>query len=232
MEETPLYNIIRSGKRKTVSIVIRTNNTIEVLAPSRAPTIVIDQFVRSKSAWIKRKLHFNREIRSNYKAKQFVAGELFQLLGTSLTLVIKSGKRSVVHSDNELIVSLPTTLSPEKREATIKNMVQIWYRDQADIYLAQRCEELGKRVGKIALLVATKSYKSRWGSCHQDGRIYFNWRLMMAPVWVVDYVIVHELCHLAHHNHSREYWSLVESIMPDYRHAKTWLKINGDTLAL
>jgi len=86
--------------------------------------------------------------------------------------------------------------------------------------------------GSYTSSVDVKSYRSRWGSCHKDGRVYFNWRIIMAPHSVVDYVVVHELCHLVYHNHSAAYWKLVEHSYSDFRNAKTWLKMNGLSLTL
>ncbi|ATX81789.1 hypothetical protein Ga0123462_0920 [Mariprofundus ferrinatatus] len=232
MDDGFSYNVIRRPKRKTLSIVIRATNDVDVLAPSRMPLAVIDQFVSSKSIWIQRKLLFNREIRSQYRPKLFLAGETFKLLDTPLRLATRAGKRGVELIDDKLVVTLPASLKAESREETIKRLLVTWFRDQAENHFKQRSKVLSQLIGRTPASVATKHYKSRWGSCHHDGRIYFNWRLIMAPARIIDYVIVHELCHLIHHNHSTAYWSLVESIMPDFRSAKQWLKINGATLEI
>ena len=77
-----------------------------------------------------------------------------------------------------------------------------------------------------------KGYKSRWGSCHSDGRVYFNWRIIVAPHSIVDYVVAHELCHLVHHDHSKKFWKLLGTIIPDYAERKEWLKVNGRGLGV
>jgi len=232
MESDFSYNLIRRPKRKTLSIVIRANNDVDVLVPARTPVAFVDQFVSSKSEWIKQKLHFNSEIKPPHKAKAFKQGELFQLTGASLTLEIRTGKRAAESDGEKLIVSLPNSTKDEKKTDIIRRMIEKWYREQAETHLNQRSKKLAELIGKAPTYIGVKGYKSRWGSCHLDGRIYFNWRLIMAPAWVIDYVVLHELCHLVHHNHSRNYWSLVETVMPDYRNAKNWLKVNGATLEL
>ena len=232
MENDFSYNLIRRPKRKTLSIVIRANNDVDVLVPARIPVAFVDQFVSSKSAWIKQKLHFNSEIKPSHKAKSFKQGELFQLMETALTLEIHTGKRAVENDGEKLIVSFPASTKDEKKTDLIRSLIEKWYREQAEIYLSQRSKTLAELIGKAPTHIGVKGYKSRWGSCHLDGRVYFNWRLIMAPAWVIDYVVLHELCHLVHHNHSRNYWSLVETVMPDYRNAKNWLKVNGAILEL
>ncbi len=221
------YTIRRRPKRKTASIVIRPDNRIEVLAPNRMPVELIAGFVQDKSAWIHRKLHFNREIRTAFVPKTFTPGEQFHLLGKPYTLHIQQGKRSIQHSECDLLVSHPSP-NPD----TTYRQIYRWYRQQADIHFNARSCFFSSIIGKKPASVGIKSYKSRWGSCHHDGRIYFNWHLIMAPEWVVDYVVVHELCHLHHANHSREFRTLVQSIFPASREATTWLKINGLTLSL
>lgn len=87
-------------------------------------------------------------------------------------------------------------------------------------------------IGVQPTAIIVKTYKARWGSCYSDGRISFNWKLIMAATWVIDYVVVHELCHLIHHNHSANFWRLVEQYYPSYKQAKEWLKQNGQLLKL
>ncbi len=221
------YAIIRRPRRKTASIVIRPDNRVEVLAPSRMPVSLIDAFIRQKRAWIDKKLHFNREVRADYVAKTFRAGEQFYLLGESYTLRLQQGKRAILLHGHELLVSHPTP-----KPATTKRQISRWYRRQAEAHFSNRALFFASTIGKQPQLIGVKAYKSRWGSCHHDGRVYLNWRLIMAPAWVVDYVLVHELCHLLHPNHSRAFWQQVYAVFPDYREAKAWLKINGLTLSL
>jgi len=225
--DTINYAIIRRPKRKTASIVIRSDNRVEVLAPSRMPVALIARFVQDKSDWIHRKLHFNREIRAAYTPKQFCHGEQFHFLGKAYALRLQPGKRAMILREHELLVSHP---GPNPR-ITARQICR-WYRQQAEIHFQARSRFFASVIGKRPQSVAVKAYKSRWGSCHHDGRIYFNWRLIMAPGWVIDYVVVHELCHLIHPNHSKQFWLLVQSIYPSHKAAKSWLNIHGQTLAL
>lgn len=85
-------------------------------------------------------------------------------------------------------------------------------------------------MGVTPVSVGLKNYKSQWGSCHTDGKIYYNWKVIVAPHSIVDYVVVHELCHLVHGDHSKKFWKLLGTILPDYADRKEWLKINGTKL--
>ncbi|GAV19812.1 hypothetical protein MMIC_P0770 [Mariprofundus micogutta] len=221
------YRIVRKTNRKTTSIIIKANNEIEVRAPTRMPQQLIERFVQSKHAWIEKKLLFNRDHRTEYIPKSFTHGELFLLLGRTYRLKLETGKRSVQTEADKLLVSHP---SPQPEN--LRRQLTRWYRQQAEITFTQRSRIISELIGKQAKSIGIKAYKSRWGSCHADGRIYYNWRLIMAPEWVIDYVVVHELCHLIHHNHSKAYWQLVESIAPDFRKAKSWLNTNGVSLDL
>ncbi|RLL50929.1 M48 family peptidase [Mariprofundus sp. EBB-1] len=217
------YSIIRRPKRRTVSIVIRSNNQVDVLAPSRTPADLIHQFVREKQSWIQKKLQFNKEVRACYQPKNFTTGEAFQLSGETYRLHI-SNKTTAIHIDDDQLKV------PCHAPDTLKKLIISWYKTSAEKHFQQRSHHFATQIGVAPASIGVKTYKSRWGSCHHDGRIYFNWRLMMAPEWVIDYVIVHELCHLIHHNHSKQFWHVVEQTMPDYRHAKVWLKTNGLSL--
>jgi len=219
------YSITRSPKRKTVSIIIRSNNRVDVLAPTLMPAYLIHRFVGEKQSWIHKKLQFNQEIRSNYQPKSFTAGERFDLKGDSYRLETTASKSSIHIEDDRLI-------APSHAPDKLKSLMITWYRQQAATHFQQRSQHFAAVIGVTPASIGVKTYKTRWGSCHHDGRIYFNWRLIMAPCWVIDYVIVHELCHLIHHNHSRLYWHTVEEVMPDYRKAKAWLKNSGLLLDL
>ncbi|MDX8407266.1 MAG: SprT family zinc-dependent metalloprotease [Mariprofundaceae bacterium] len=215
---------MRRPRRGTLCIRIRADNRIEVLAPSHVSRADISRFVISKSQWIQNKQAFNRDIRTQYQAKRFIDGESFKLLGHDCTLQLTCSQDArVVSGPGQLQVLLPDI---GNREA-VRQLVESWYRQQAQNILENLCASYSRDIGVQAASVGIKNYRSRWGSCHHDGRIYFNWRIIMAPEAVVRYVVVHELCHLLHANHSRAYWQTVESFMPDYKQSNAWLKIHG-----
>lgn len=226
------YQIVRRPRRTTTSIVIHPDNRIEVLAPPAIPESSIRSWVDSKKPWIERKLHFNSHVRQQPSPQHFRAGESFTLLGRPLVLHIcaGNGRARITFDEQGLTAHLAATA--EASEDVLRPLLTTWYQQQAGEYLRQRVARYTAITGYSPTLIGIKNYRSRWGSCHADGRIYFNWRLIMAPAAIVDYVIVHELCHLPHPNHSRAFWQQVERFCPDYREARSWLKIHGLSLDL
>jgi hypothetical protein len=114
----------------------------------------------------------------------------------------------------------------------IKKQLTFWYQQQATDYITNRTHELIKTTHLQPKSITVKTYKARWGSCTIKGDIQFNWKLMMTPPAVIDYVIIHELCHLEQHNHSAKFWQLVEQFEPNYKTHRSWLKKNGQELNL
>ena len=114
--------------------------------------------------------------------------------------------------------------------ASIRDRLVDWYASHALDRLQQRTRALAKELGVQPPPVAVQAYRGRWGSCTSDGRITYNWKIIVAPPEIVDYVVVHELCHLLELNHSPAYWDLVRRVMPDYRDARKWLRENGHLL--
>ncbi len=224
------YTVIRRPGRKTLCIRIAPDNRVEVLAPSFLNARQIADFVAEKQAWIAAKQHYNRHVRRPYRPSSCENGETFRILGCIHRLHLVSGgdEPAIRRAGERLEVRLPDVHDATKG----LQLIEDWYRTFALGYLTELCGRLAGRIGVIPASIGIKSYRSRWGSCHADGRIYFNWRIIMAPAHVVRYVAVHELCHLLHANHSKAFWRSVADHEPDYREAIEWLKINGLTLAL
>lgn len=122
----------------------------------------------------------------------------------------------------------PTPHSEEKSHQTLA--LEKRYRDAAKDYIPKRVEYYHTFTGGDYQKITIRDQKTRWGSCSSNGTLSFSFRLMLAPPRVLDYVVVHELCHLTHMNHSKEFWNMVEDILPDYKEHRKWLKENGHTL--
>ncbi len=225
------YEIIRRPKRRTACISVKADNAVIVTVPARLAQKQIDQFVQTKSGWIQGKLRANHEMREKFRSKQYVSGETFSYLGRTYRLKLIEGKAEPVRLiRGRLVVQLPSLDSGKARDVKIVGQLTNWYQEHALRHLREKTARIAECIGVTPSGIRVKSYKSRWGSCHVDGHIFYNWRIIMAPHSVIDYLVVHELCHLVHHNHSPAFWKLVESTMPDYRQAKAWLKENGPGL--
>jgi len=157
--------------------------------------------------------------------KEFVNGEVFSYLARNYRLKINHGAYQPAKLINgRLLVTIPKDADSLN---IIRNAIIRWYRARAIERLREKCVRYSQLVGKTPKSVNIKTFKARWGSCSIDGKLLFNWKIMMAPNRIVDYVVAHELCHLLHHDHSPLFWKAVERVMPDYAECKEWLKING-----
>lgn len=157
------------------------------------------------------------------------SGEQVYLLGREKTLIVvredrKKGRISSVL--DKILMFIPY----EADYYFKRQLLERWFRKQASRILTDKAEKFGTLVGVSFGTVRIKDQKSRWGSCSSKGNLNFNWRILMAPEAVCDYVVIHEVCHLKHMNHSPEFWLLVGTVCPEYRRYRKWLKERGKWL--
>lgn len=219
----PIDQLIRS-RRKTVALIVEQDGRLVVRAPLRTPAKVIQAFVDSKADWIRKKQAAARE--TFVPSRRYQPGELFHYLGQVYPLALTDRKSpQLLLADGQF--SLSHTALPEAPETFRR-----WYRRQARAYLTERVPILADLHGFAYKKIRITSARTRWGSCSSTGSLNFSMRLVMAPPVVLDYVILHELAHTRVRNHSRQFWALVQSLMPDYKKHTRWLKENGRTLYL
>jgi predicted metal-dependent hydrolase len=224
-----VVDIIRSSRRKTAAIKIQKGKVF-VIVPEGLTMAAIESLVAKKSRWIKEKLAMQNEIIA-IKPKAFVSGETFSYLGKNHPLKIESGLYPVIklHQD-ELVVSVSDRTADNTQ--AIKQLLIKWYKQQAVSELRDKTENYSRIIGVNPSSVTVKSFKSRWGSCSITGGIQYNWKIIIAPDRIVNYVVIHELCHMLHHNHSPTFWKAVERYCHDYRDCSKWLKMNGGRLEI
>jgi predicted metal-dependent hydrolase len=219
------------SKRKTMSIKITPDGDIKVAAPANMSRKAVIDWVKSKSNWIVKNITEIEKIKYEIVSKEFVNENRLLYLGIEYSLHLdidqKLKKPLVNLYEDSLMVSTPT----DDREV-IKTAMESWYRYMADKHIRSRIEYYQPIIGVSPNKVKIKEQKSRWGSCSSKGNLNFNWKVIMAPADVLDYIIVHEMCHLIHLNHSKDYWKQVSSIMPNYKVLKNWLRKNGIKLRL
>lgn len=218
MDKIKISKIIRS-RRKTISIIVTDDAELIIRAPIRTSFKYLKSLVNEKNSWIKAKL---KEIlnKPKPKAKEFVSGETFLYLGKSYKLIIVDGGREDVELKDNLYLSV--TKSPNIRDILIG-----WYKSEAGKRIKERCNYYSETTGYKPLSIKITNAQKRWGSCSSKGTINFSWRLIMAPLEVIDYVVVHELVHLEQRSHSKLFWDKVKTILPDFRTKQKWLKDNG-----
>ena len=158
--------------------------------------------------------------RSNHKSNQIT----FQISGCPRFRGFRVSLTQQIYGCPSNSIALPNA---QRTAQNIQLALIDWYRNHAEKRLQEKTKRYAKLISVTPNAVGIKSFKSRWGSCHMNGDIVFNWKIIMAPNRIVDYVVVHELCHLKHHDHSPKFWQAVEKVIPDYKRCKEWLKENG-----
>jgi predicted metal-dependent hydrolase len=210
--------IIRS-KRKTLALIVKPDGTLVVRAPLRTAEKSIWEFMENHTEWIEKK-RAEALAALPLAPRQYVSGEIFMYLGQSYPLeIVKGQKKPLLLEENFKLA--------ESAQATAKLVFERWYRMQAKKILNERVSKYASQYCLQYKKIGITSARTRWGSCSANGSLNFSWRLIMAPIEVVDYVVVHELAHTVFHNHSKRFWKKVETIMPDYKERKKWLRKNG-----
>ena len=215
--------ITRTKRKKTISILIKGGN-VEVKAPFNLKQNEIDAFILKKEKWIKNKILLQKKIKQLPK-KKFINGEIFKFLGKDLILKINISDAKKTYIKNDYIC-LDLKDNTKNNRDKIKKELELFYRSFSEKILKEKTLIESKKMNLKVEKIKVRSYKNRWGSCSSNGDISYNWKLIMAPEKIINYVIIHELCHLIHFNHSSDYWWEVSKEHPNYKESKEWLKSN------
>ena len=221
--------VIRTDRKKSVSIYFE-KDSVKVRVPKSLSERRIRELITRRAPWIKKKI---KEVldRPSVKQKEYVSGETFLYLGRNYRLKVSRGEENSIKLKGGYLVAT-TLINDRSPEETIRSMLVSWYRQHAENRLGEKTDRLAKIVGVLPNSIKVRDYKSRWGSCSSSGDISYNWKIILTPHRIVDYVIVHELCHLLEHNHSRQYWKHVERYVSDWRDCRDWLKMNSRSLTI
>lgn len=215
--------VIRTPRIKSARLQVE-DGVVSIAVPKALETERIEQLLKDKHRWIKEKLYLHQQQQPAPK-REMLSGEAFPYLGRNYRLKITTGKLQPVKLlHGRLQVVVPKAM---RHEHIIRDMLTHWYRLQAEIRFKEKVKRYASVVGVEPTDVSVKTFKSRWGSCNVKGEVQFHWKVIMAPNRIVDYVVVHELCHLKHHDHSPAFWKSVERIVPDYLECKAWLREFG-----
>lgn len=223
-----LYNYsIQKQNRKSLQISLMGPYELKLKIPRQFSLAKLEAFLQQQSTWIKQKNLCLIAARHQAPATDLSNDSLIPFMGFDYRLQISESRRkpSVMIQDKVILVNR-YMLQP----GSLHTLLQSWYIQQAKAYLTLRtnywCKQFGTTVGKITI----KEQKTRWGSCSSLGNINYNWRIIMAPQPTIDYLIIHEVAHRLHLNHSPQFWQLVRTHCPDYELHKAWLKNNGTHL--
>lgn len=220
-EPAPIaYEVRRAPRARRVRVAVEPDQTVVVLLPPRATQRDAAAAVRELRPWIERRLR-DAEARSQRMAR---APGTLSYLGAELRLVAEPGRSRVHRRGAELLVPA----DPEAQAHALER----WFRRAARTEIAPRLDEAVDALDRTYSGLTIRNQRTRWGSCSATGALSFNWRLLLAPAEVLDYVVWHEACHLVHLDHSLRFWALLAAHRPAYREPQRWLRSNGAALTL
>lgn len=210
-----------SPRRKTVELTVERDASLVVKAPEGTATPVLERFIREKRFWLYTKLAEKNALRQPAQDREFVTGEGFRYLGRSYRLLLVNTQ--------DVRLKLEAGRFKLLRSEAVRGREHFvaWYKAHALPWLRRRVKHYAPRIGAQPARVDVRDLGHRWGSCGRTGGLNFHWATILLPAGVVDYVVVHELVHLREPNHTPEFWTRVERLMPDYRQRKAWLAANG-----
>jgi predicted metal-dependent hydrolase len=212
------YTLMRSPRARRVRVSVESDGAVRVTLPRRAPLRAADEAVRELAPWIERR----RRALARAAAELARTPGAVPYLGAELQLVRQAGRTRVHRRGDALLVPAGDAGAAIER----------WYRRAARAEIAPRLDAAVARAGSSYTKLTIRAQRTRWGSCSQTGAMSFNWRLLLAPEPVLDYVVEHEVCHLEVMDHSQRFWRLLESRVPDWRDHAAWLRRYGSTLTL
>jgi predicted metal-dependent hydrolase len=218
--------IKRSTRSKTLSINIERDGSVNVIVPVDLEESKIFEIVKSKEYEIHKQITNKKELNKERIDRKFVPGHSFLYLGKSYNLhIIQNQKEQLKLQNGKFLLSSNSVSKAE--DVFIK-----FYKKMGKPILEKRINHFKDFIKEKPKEIKIANLKTRWASCTPAGNLNFNWKCFMAPLTVLDYLIVHELVHLKHLNHSRQFWDEVSIIIPDYKNHEDWLRKNGVKMTL
>lgn len=225
------YMLVRSPVRRTADIVIERDGVVTVRAPARLADDEVDRLVEGRLYWIYKNLAEWRDLNAARIPREWRNGEGFLYLGANYRLRLVSGQ-DVPLALKDGRFCLRRELVEQGDAAGAQAAFRDYYVERGRERLRRRVALFAPKVGVEAPVVVVSDLGFRWASCSADGRLSFHWKCMMATPRVIDYIAVHELCHIHRRDHDEVFWNEVDKVLPDYEERKAWLRINGAALDL
>lgn len=225
------YEVRRSARAKRLNIRIKQDK-VTVSVPQGVTVTEAKKFVEAKGEWILQHV-LDWQSQNQQRQKKYVTGETFLYRGRSYPLSTRgvAGRTITIKFTGDCFwVELPNIVPQEDWPLIVKESLFKWYRVQAKRVFQERLDYFARIMGLLYNRLVIKEQKTRWGSCSSKGNINLNWRIILAPAEVLDYLVVHELAHLRYMNHAPEFWNLVGEYVPDYPIWRKWLKDNASQL--
>jgi predicted metal-dependent hydrolase len=226
------YSVKYSKKRKTGQLKIISAHSLEITVPYNTSESYIQNLLQNKTSWILKKTSALAKIDLNPINKSLCDGALILYLGRPHTLSLQpfKVKHPVIHlHEKQITIQFPEQI--DTRSVLLKYALKDWYIENAKEILHTKTLTWSDKIGVTPKNIHIKEQKTRWGSCSSLGTINYNWRIVMSPLEIIDYLVVHELCHLKFLDHSPLFWGLVSQYLPDYKQRRIWLRNNGKLLS-
>ena len=216
------YTLARS-RRKTASIYIERDGQITVLVPEKLTAPQIESLIESKRKWIYKNLAEWQDLNARKVDRDYVNGEGFPYLGRSYRLKLVSELPEPLMLKDGYFCLLANNGTIPDADAAFKE----FYRQKGASRIPPRVAYFQAKMGVQSKQIKVLDLQHRWASCAPGGNLNFHWKCMMAPLTIIDYIVVHELTHLIHPNHTTAFWNEVDKVMPDFQERKEWLRLNG-----
>ena len=219
------YQVVRS-RRATADIVIERDGSILVRAPESIPDERIEDMVEAKRYWIYKNLAEWRDLNATRVLREYRNGEGFLYLGRSYRLLLVANQTEPLLLKNGRFC-LQRDLVDEGAIEAAKSAFRDYYILRGSERITQRLNYYAPKVGVTPHGIDVRELGNRWASCSPNGNLAFHWKCMMAPQSIIDYIVVHELCHFHHLDHTDAFWNEVDKVIPNYSERKEWLRVNG-----
>jgi predicted metal-dependent hydrolase len=219
------YRLLPGTSRQTTDIVIERDGCVTVRPPARMTPEQVDDTVLSRRRWIYRNLAEWRDLNSTRVVREWVNGESFLYLGGAYRLLLVAEQDEPVKLKDGRFCLLRSVV--DQGQTAAHEAFRDFYITRGRVRLKQRVEHFAPRVGVQPGALQVKDLGYRWASSLPGGGLHFHWKCLMAPPKIIDYIVVHELCHMHHRDHTDLFWNEVDKVLPDYRERKEWLRARG-----
>jgi predicted metal-dependent hydrolase len=211
------YDVSFTRRRKTIAIEVHPDQQVTIIAPDGSDPAAIEALLYKRAGWILRQQQYFSAYAPQEIPRTYVSGESYRYLGRQYRLKVIEGQLEDVKRERGFIYVTVATKNDTKH---IQSVLEQWYRDEARRIFYERLEVCYPRIERLEIPyppLAIRSMRTRWGSCSHSGLLTLNPKLVQTPRDCIDYVLIHELCHLKEHNHSKQYYQLLDQTLPDWR---------------
>ncbi|WP_411167753.1 M48 family metallopeptidase [Clostridium sp. MB05] len=217
------YELIRR-KRKIPSLIVEAGGAVKLIVPESFTIEDVEKILENKLYWIYTKRSEFEDLNNSKVNRQFRSGQGFLYLGSSYRLEVTE------NTDKDLKLYRGRFYLKKTKISEGRELFKVFYKEKGMKKVEQIVEKYRKQMGVKTKNIRIMELQNRWGSCSDEGNLNFHWKSLMAPLSIIEYIVVHELAHLISKNHNEEFWNTIDKVMPDYEKRKKWLRDNGASL--